>query len=156
MCSAWARLIALRVLHTPSVAFAPTEQTTKRRTTYNKQGVGGRVSWEYKYKHEEQMKMSCSQLATPLTPVQDRQDKWQCSSAGSCSCLCYALVVAFCRGTRAGGRERPCTGKPVGYRRAAKKGATRYYPRQARAREGTNDLRSVLMLRKIEQGALTN
>lgn len=52
--------------------------------------------------------------------------------------------------------DSSCTGKPVGCRKAGKEGASRYYPRQARAREGTNDLRSVLMLRKIEQGALTN
>lgn len=57
-------------------------------------------------------------------------------------------------------RERGKEGEAIAPARAnrlaGKKGASRYYPRQARARERTNDLRSVLMLRKIEQGALTN
>lgn len=45
-------------------------------------------------KHEEQMKMSCSQLATPLTPVQ------ALSRTNGNARVCHALVVAFGRGTK--------------------------------------------------------
>lgn len=143
-----------RVLHTPNVAFAPTEQTQQSAgPTSWEMGVrgGGREGpTEIYNKHEEQMKMSCSQLATPLTPVQ------ALSRTNGNARVCHALVVAFGRGTRERGRD--CgRGRETGWNAGSLLLALSSTGHARSLDRAQNDLRSVLMLRKIaEQGAFTN